>query len=197
MPAKRWLFGRIRTMQDVERALYELQKILEEDQDTLNVLAQNGGGGAFSPAGIYANLSGQQGSCALDEHIEFDTLVTDESGGQVTLSSGTGQQNGIFTVSPGLWYAQAQIYAALSSSGAVPWFQFYDVTGSPVGLGAPSQILVTNSGTSSRPNAVQGVWRNESQADVELRLAQLDAGSIASIESTATHIAIVKIGEAT
>lgn len=72
----------------------------------------------FSPKYLTAQLSGNQtGNLASGNHIEFDTKGSDS--GHITLSTGAGQANGIFTIPAGVWFIQWEVSVSFTVSTGV------------------------------------------------------------------------------
>lgn len=69
----------------------------------------------WSPKYLTARLSANQtANLAANNHVEFDTKSADS--GHITLSTGTGQANGIFTIPPGVWVIFAGVLVSFNAA---------------------------------------------------------------------------------
>lgn len=91
-----------------------------------DVYRYDAGGAQFvrwSPKYMTAFLSGAQTTNVnANDHVEFDTTSADS--GHITLSTGVGQANGIFTIPAGVWFIQAVITANFASSSGIATLEF-------------------------------------------------------------------------
>lgn len=79
----------------------------------------------FSPKYLTARLSATQtANLTAGNHVEFDTKSADS--GHITLSTGTGQANGIFTIPAGVWVLSVGVLAEFNLATGVIGFRFED-----------------------------------------------------------------------
>lgn len=137
-----------------------------------DVLRWNGSQFApWSPKYMTATLSGNQTTGLADgDHVEFDTALVDS--GHVTLSTGSGQANGIFTLPPGVWRLLLVPAADFSGATGQVNLRWTDVTGAAVGLGpSPCRFKQKDNTTNpSGPNTADVIFENPATADVEVRI---------------------------
>lgn len=196
-PFETWRVPPIHTIQDARSALVELQRILETQQF---ILEQGEGGDAasiqgnpvesgapatgdvyrwdgsefalWSPKYITATLSGNQTANLGDgRHVEFDTTLVDS--GHITLSTGTGQANGTFTLPPGVWRLVLIPAAAFSGSTGIVNLRWTDTTGAAVDLGpSPCRFKQKdNTANPHGPNTADVLFENPSTADIQVRIS--------------------------
>lgn len=144
----------------------------------------------WSPKYITATLSGNQGSVSSGQHVEFDTV---EFGSGITLSTGSGQARGIFTLPPGTYVLTAVCRAFFSSASGLLQLQWAVNGGSLLDAGQAVIRTPASSSASSTMSTARVVAGFPSGADVELRVAAAptDLSSILSgVNTTATIHAI-------
>lgn len=109
---------------------------LTDDVVTLYVSPDFPPKGSFAPKYMTATLSASQtANLAAGDHVEFDTTLEDS--GHITLSTGTGQDNGIFTLPEGAWLVRlGSLRANFSSSSGVLNLRFRDGSGTALGPGS-------------------------------------------------------------
>lgn len=101
---------------DIEDVRFDDVSILEE--------APSG----FSPKYLSATLSASQTTnTSAGDHVEFNQILEDS--GHVTMSTGTGQENGVFSIPAGVW--RLALIPAASFSGATGelTLRWVDITG--------------------------------------------------------------------
>lgn len=93
--------------------------------DDVSILEESPTG--FSPKYIVASLSAQQTTnIGAGDHVEFDQEL--ESSGHITLSTGTGQENGVFTIPSGVWRIVMVPSATFSGATGEVFFRWFNVT---------------------------------------------------------------------
>lgn len=152
---------KISTIGDTEKALIEFEKSYEK----LLFFLENATGARYISANLSAN---QTANLAAGDHVEFDTTIEDS--GHITLGTGTGQTNGIFTLPPGTWMVIASPLRANFSDGTgVVSLRIHDGT---TGLGSGPAILRPPSSTSNDGVSVEttALIANTSPLSVELQI---------------------------
>lgn len=185
VPLERWYRGFPKTPEDLEQSLANLERILARKDQLLenapipvvpidpqagDVVRYDGSQWVpWSPKYMTARLSADQ-STNIDsgDHVEFNQAIADS--GHITLSTGSGQENGIFTLPEGVYRLQAFVRATFSDSTATLVFRWAVPGGSVIG---PQGIVlpVTTAGhVTFVPSVATQVSVGPGSGDVELRI---------------------------
>lgn len=145
----------------------------------------------WSPKYLSASLSANQAGAVADEHVEFDTKGADS--GHITLSTGTGQANGIFTIPAGVWLLMAHVRVAFTSSSGVLQLQFRDdADDSAIDLGIRLFARPhTSAADTHSMSVVQAMLVNSVSADVKLDIfSETDLDQLSSTNTGITIFAL-------
>lgn len=162
--------------------------VLTFDHDLLRIspgLKISGLDGAL--AYIRATLSANQTARILNgNHVEFNSLAA--SSGDISISTGTGQQLGLFTVPPGVWLLtfHTRILGSSDTAGQL----FVSINQGTGQLSESVSAQAPNVATAGSPlSSTTGILDNTSNAIVEARI-----GSVANVDailSDTTQITII------
>lgn len=140
----------------------------------------------WSPKYLTAELSANQtANLAVDDHVEFDTKSTDS--GHITLSTGTGQANGIFTVPVGTWFITAAISVTTFSAdgGLLSMRLRNDATDGVIDHGSPI-IIRSLTSTSRNSNHPTQSWILDTASSIDVKLEIDSVSSLDGINSNST-----------
>lgn len=125
---------------------------------------------AFSPKYISANLSANQTSnLAAGDHVEFDTTIEDS--GHITLATGTGQANGIFTVPAGVWNILVSP-VRINFSGATGFaaLRIKDGAGNSLGAGSAQMRPPSSSNNDGVSGETSALFVNSAEETIEVEI---------------------------
>lgn len=159
-----------------------------QDGDLVRFNAAENGWLPWSPKYMTARLSANQTSPSTNDHVEFNTVAADS--GHVTLSTGSGQANGIFTLPEGKWRIWATVGATFTASGGLANLQFRDHPGgSPLDHGRSFLLFPMGSSNLGSPVVAQEVVVVV-PSSLDLKLEITSASSLDSLRQFSTSISI-------
>lgn len=162
-----------------------------DDNDILRFGAGTSTWLTWSPKYMTATLSGNQtnnlGGGGGGPHIEFDAAVVDS--GHITLSTGAGQANGVFTVPRGVWLLELVIQ--VNFSGPTGDMQVSWAVDGGSTLAGQARVFAT---TSTNDNARTGVHVAHFEANSSTNLeARITGSTSATAVQLTTHATITAL----
>lgn len=141
----------------------------------------------WSPKYLTATLSASQtANLAVNNHVEFDTKSADS--GHITLSTGTGQANGLFTVPAGVWVVSARVFAAFANSTAILALQLFDdVAGAAADHSKAIRLRPISQALDESIVSDQG-WIVTTTSSTDLKLEITTSTDVTSIDTVSTSI---------
>lgn len=144
----------------------------------------------WSPKYLTARLSADQtANLAAGNHVQFNTVSADS--GHITLSTGAGQANGIFTIPAGVWKIDIHVGADSSAPNAFAVFRLVDDPGNLAIAGTQSATLVSVTRAVDQAADPSASYILDTAATVDVKVNIINPSNLAAISgSTETHIAI-------
>lgn len=166
--------------------------------DLENIATIKQGDFAFAPGLSISGLDGavgymrailsanQTSNLAAGNHIEFDSIQDDS--GDISLSTGTGQQRGLFTVPPGVWLVLLHLVAVgISDTSGFLQVQPFDQT-SAEGIGNGTLHIAPNAGDSAMSSPSAAGLVNTTSGNVVIKAEIIQSSNIDHISTTATQL---------
>ncbi len=160
-------------------------------------LPSGGGAKAF----MHATMNQQTTSLALNDHVEFDAELVNDGSGSIAVSSGGGDQtDGIITLAANKTYdCLASLRLDFTTSSGQVRFKFFDLSAvAEFGASSEFRALTNGSHVCDLPMATGIITVGGSPITIELRLIQIAAGAISTIQGGVaageSFVKIVEIG---
>jgi hypothetical protein len=134
-------------------------------------------GGASAKSAFQARLSASQTfNLAIGDHIEFNTTVS-SAGSGISLATGSGQDNGIFTLSAGTYIMQSWVNINMDNPSDYVAIQWYNRDATAF-VGVPARQNPDDNGrdTTSYGNIPVVIVTVASDTDFDLRIVAITGG---------------------